>query len=71
MKHDFAFAIGDAVEITASGERGVVIGLGTYAKAEDCALVYYKAADGRAVEGWWGVSCLRIATPRDGVTAAA
>ena len=52
------FELGCAVVIVASGEKGEVIGRAEYLKGEDSYLVRYKAADGRAVEAWWGESAL-------------
>ena len=56
--HEFVFAIGQHVKIMESAETGKVIGLGCYDNSEDCVLVLYKAADGRAVEAWWCASRL-------------
>jgi len=50
---EFSFQIGSYVELTVSGEFGEVIGRAQYQNAPNCYLVYYKAADGRAVEVWW------------------
>lgn len=46
------------VTITASGERGEVIGRAEYTLAEPCYLLRYQCADGRAVEMWWSESAL-------------
>lgn len=54
----FEFAIGQHVTITASGERGEVIGRAEYKTSENAYLIRYKAADDRAVESWWGESAL-------------
>ena len=54
----FAFDLGQAVRITASGEQGEVIGRAEYKTSENSYLVRYKAADGRALEIWWGESAL-------------
>lgn len=53
---NFQFALGAAVAITVSSEKGVVIGRAEYINAENSYLVRYKAADGRAVESWWNES---------------
>ncbi|WP_186077535.1 hypothetical protein [Burkholderia gladioli] len=54
----FKFNLGDSVAITASGERGTVIGRSDYAEADDSYLVRYKAADGRATQDWWSEGAL-------------
>jgi hypothetical protein len=55
---EFEFSLGEPVVITVSGEAGEVIGRADYAASEDCYLVRYKAADGRAVEAWWSTGAL-------------
>lgn len=55
---NFKFDLTDAVEITASGEAGEVIGRAEYTTSESTYLVRYRSADGRAVESWWGESAL-------------
>lgn len=55
----FKFALCDKVAICVSDERGVVIGRAEYANAENGYLVRYKAADGQAIESWWGESALQ------------
>ena len=55
----FKFSLNARVSIAASGEAGEVIGRAEYVVAENSYLVRYKAADGRAVETWWGESALR------------
>jgi hypothetical protein len=52
------FNLKDEVTITASGERGEVIGRAEYSASESSYLVRYKAADGRACEQWWPESAL-------------
>jgi hypothetical protein len=49
----FKFELKQEVQITASGERGEVIGRAEYSNAEPAFFIRYKAADGRAVEQWW------------------
>jgi hypothetical protein len=44
--------------IKASGEQGVVIGRAEYTNADPSYYCRYKAADGRAVEGWWAEDAL-------------
>lgn len=56
--NEFKFGLGQTVNITASLESGEVIARAEYAKSENTYLVRYKAADGRAVEAWWGESAL-------------
>ncbi|TDV04674.1 hypothetical protein [Paraburkholderia caballeronis] len=54
----FKFNLSARVSIAASGEAGEVIACAEYAAAENSYLVRYKAADGRAVEAWWGENAL-------------
>lgn len=54
----FKFNLNAHVSIAASGEAGEVVARAEYAAAENGYLVRYKAADGRAVEAWWGESAL-------------
>lgn len=56
--NEFKFGLGQTVSITASLESGEVIARAEYATSENSYLVRYKAADGRAVESWWGESAL-------------
>jgi hypothetical protein len=49
----FKFELGQKVEITISGEQGSVYGRVEYAEEVPQYLVKYKAADGRAVDGWF------------------
>ncbi len=53
--------LGDKVTIAISGETGTVEGLVTYRNSKAQALVYYEAADGRAVQDWCYLSQLKIA----------
>ena len=55
------YQLQQSVEITASGEKGIVIGRAEYTHAEASYLVRYKCADGRAVEAWWTESSLSLA----------
>lgn len=55
----FKFNLGATVAVAASGEKGEVIGRAEYSYAEPSYLVRYKAADGRAVENWWGENALQ------------
>lgn len=48
----FKFELRDEVEITVSGETGVVIGRAEYVNSDSQYWIRYKASDGRAVEGW-------------------
>lgn len=54
----FQFQLGQSVVVNASGEIGVVIGRAEYQYNENSYCVRYCAADGRAVEQWWGESAL-------------
>ena len=64
MNHTFKYALGAHVAISESGEKGGVIGRANYSHATDSYLVRYRAADGRAVEGWWDEGALE-AVPLD------
>jgi hypothetical protein len=55
---NFAFELNQQVSILASNESGKVIGRAQYSTGENTYLIRYKAADGRAVEQWWGESAL-------------
>lgn len=57
----FIFELKQTVEIKASGETGEVIARAQYSTSEDCYLLRYKCADGRAVESWWTQSALQAA----------
>lgn len=56
------FTLGTNVTITASGETGEVIGRAEFTNSEPSYSIRYKAADGRAIESWWGESALHITT---------
>lgn len=58
---DWVFKLNERVEIKESKETGLVIGRADYTYMERHYLVRYKAADGRAVEAWWGTSALKSA----------
>jgi hypothetical protein len=60
---EFKFELGDSVQIAESGETGTVIGRAQYMGQSDRYQLRYKAADGRAVEQWWGVEALEVASP--------
>lgn len=55
---NFDYRLGERVVISASGETGVVFGRAEYQRGENSYYVRYCAADGRAVEQWWGESAL-------------
>ncbi|UXY13839.1 hypothetical protein N8I74_10945 [Chitiniphilus purpureus] len=55
----FAISLGATVQITASGETGIVIGRAEYLHSEPNYFVRYCGADGRAIESWWGESALQ------------
>jgi hypothetical protein len=50
---DFEFQLGEQVKIIISGETGEVIGRAEYVATAPSYFVLFKAADGRAVTGWW------------------
>ena len=54
----FKFGIRQIVKIQDSDETGTVIGRAEYSASENTYLIRYRAADGRAVEVWWGESAL-------------
>jgi hypothetical protein len=54
----FEFDLEQFVSITTSGEVGYIVGRAQYSQGENSYLLRYKAADGRAVEAWWGESTL-------------
>lgn len=54
----FRFNLNQQVSISASGEAGQVIGRAEYSNGQNSYLIRYKAADGRAVESWWGEDAL-------------
>lgn len=54
----FRFNLNQQVAIVASAESGQVIGRAQYATGQDQYFVRYRAADGRAVESWWGEDAL-------------
>lgn len=54
----FKFELKQELKIEASGETGAVLGRAEYATSENQYYIRYKAADGRAVEAWWGESAL-------------
>jgi hypothetical protein len=60
---NFKFDIGAQVVIATSGETGKVTGRSHYAASENSYYILYRAADGRATEGWWPESTLAHATP--------
>jgi hypothetical protein len=49
----FKFELGDAVTITASGEKGTVIGRAEYQHALPCYYLRYVDSRGCARESWW------------------
>lgn len=56
--YNFKFPLRRVVVIDESEERGTIIARAQYAHSENAYLIRYKAADGRAVEQWWGESSL-------------
>ena len=57
---EYQFKLGAKVVIAVSGEPGLVIGRAEYTATENNYYLRYKAADGRAVESWWGESALSL-----------
>ena len=56
----FFYELGEAVEITVSGETGIVTGRTDNINADDQFLIRYKANDGRAVSNWFYASELAL-----------
>lgn len=54
----FKYELGRRVVIAESGEEGEVMARADYSYSENSYYIRYKAADGRAVESWWGESAL-------------
>ena len=55
---NWQFAPGDYVEITVSGEQGLVVGRAEYLSHEDSYLVRYMDSTGCAREAWWDADAL-------------
>lgn len=53
------FDLNDNLKIVESGEAGICIGRAEFAHDERSYKLRYCAADGRAVEAWWGESALQ------------
>ena len=49
----FKFELGQKVKVSISGETGFIKGRAEYEDSPNQALIHYKAADGRAVDGWF------------------
>lgn len=59
----FRFELKSHAAISASGEKGEVIGRAEYSyNSEAMYLLRYKCADGRAVEIWWSDNALEPAS---------
>lgn len=56
----FEFNLGQYVDIDCSKERGQIIARAEYIYGLKQYLIRYTAADGRAVECWWGEDALVI-----------
>ena len=56
----FKFELNALVAIMVSGECGIVIGRAEYSTGCNQYLIRYAAADGRAVEQWWGESAIEL-----------
>lgn len=61
--NDWIYELNERVVIAESMEKGIVIGRAEYVHSERHYLIRYKAADGRAVEAWWGASALNSLPP--------
>lgn len=60
----FKFELDDKVELSLSGECGVVHGRAEYATSDPSYYVAYMAGDGRQVMGWWDGGLLRSVTSK-------
>lgn len=54
----FKYELGQQVRIACTEETGEVIARAQYLASENSYFLRYRAADGRAVESWWGESAL-------------
>lgn len=61
------FKLNAQVRISASGERGQVIGRAEYVNAEPSYYIRYVAADRKALESWWSEGALTEVGP-DGLS---
>jgi hypothetical protein len=62
MDKTFEFELNQAVQISVSGEQGIVLGRAEYAETPvPQYFVRFKAADGRACEAWWSEKALQAA----------
>ena len=57
MGKEYKFILSQVVRLE-SGEQGTIIGRAEYVFMENQYNLRYVAADGRAVEAWWGESAL-------------
>ena len=49
----FDYNLKDEMKITVSGETGTIVGRAEYTHLRDSYWIRYKAADGRAANGWF------------------
>ncbi|NTZ48384.1 hypothetical protein ACB496_12795 [Lelliottia nimipressuralis] len=59
----FKHELGQAVQVTISGEKGSVKGRAEYASTSNQYLIHYLTADGRGVDGWFDEGELSSANP--------
>ena len=55
--------LGQTACITISGETGTVTGVANYTNSPAHYRLFYKAADGRAIEGWFTADQLTVVAP--------
>lgn len=61
----FIFTLDQEVELTLSGEQGIVIGRAEYTSGENAYWIRYVSADGRQVESWWNESAVSPVADED------
>jgi len=54
----FKFELEASVKIKCSEEQGTIMARAEYRNMENQYYIRYQAADGRAVEAWWGESAV-------------
>lgn len=59
---NFAFAIGDKVELVESREAGTVVGRSEFAHEKPSYYVRYVTKDGRQVKNWWNADDMNPAS---------
>ncbi|AHE69774.1 hypothetical protein M942_08555 [Enterobacter ludwigii] len=60
----FKHELGQAIQVTISGEKGNVKGRAEYASLTNQYFIHYMTADGRAVSGWFDEDELSVVVPQ-------